>query len=241
LKTKMKFTPMIFTVACVVAMATGASQAHANSLWVKAGNTEQSMFADKVARGIGDILTIVVDENTTTTQDADLLTRDELQGGGGIGIAFNQFFNQFLKAAPRFLGLASGPSTTDDEGNTVVPVGGTNNITIPTLDFAASGEWNAGGRTANKLTISNRTAVTVVDVLPNGNLVVEGSKIIRTGVEDQYAYMRGVVRPVDIQADNTISSTRIADAQVEFVPAGELTDAQRKGWLLRAWDKVKPF
>jgi flagellar L-ring protein precursor FlgH len=241
LKTKMKFTTMIFTVACVVAMATGASQAHANSLWVKAGNTEQSMFADKVARGIGDILTIVVDENTTTTQDADLLTRDELQGGGGIGIAFNQFFNQFLKAAPRFLGLASGPSTTDDEGNTVVPVGGTNNITIPTLDFAASGEWNAGGRTANKLTISNRTAVTVVDVLPNGNLVVEGSKIIRTGVEDQYAYMRGVVRPVDIQADNTISSTRIADAQVEFVPAGELTDAQRKGWLLRAWDKVKPF
>lgn len=232
---------MIFSVACVAAIATGASQAQANSLWVKAGNTEQSMFADKVARGIGDILTIVVDENTTTAQDADLLTRDEYQGGSGIGIAFNQFFNQFLQAAPRLLGLASGPSTTDDSGNTVVPVGGSNNITIPTLDFASSGEWNAGGRTANKLTVSNRTAVTVVDVLPNGNLVIEGSKIIRTGIEDQYAYMRGVVRPVDIEADNTISSTKIADAQVEFIPAGELTEAQKKGWLLRAWDKVKPF
>lgn len=237
----MKLKPLFLTIASVGVTALGASQAQANSLWVKAGNSEQSMFADKVARGIGDILTIVVDENTTTTQDADMLTRDEYQGGGGIGIAFNEFFNQFLRATPRLLGLATGPSTTDEGGNTVIPVGGSNNITIPTLDLAASGEWNAGGRTSNKLTISNRTSVTVVDVLPNGNLVVEGAKIIRTGVEDQYAYMRGVVRPVDIQADNTISSTRIADAQVEFIPAGELTDAQKKGWLLRAWEKVKPF
>jgi len=232
---------MFFSIACVAAVVTGATQAQANSLWVKAGNSEQSMFADKVARGIGDILTIVVDENTTSTQDADLLTRDEYQGGGGIGIAFNQFFNQFLQAAPRLFGLATGPNTVDENNNAIVPVGGNNTITIPTLDLAASGEWNAGGRTANKLTINNRTAVTVVDVLPNGNLVVEGAKIIRTGVEDQYAYMRGVVRPVDIEADNTISSTRISDAQVEFVPAGELTEAQKKGWLLKAWDKVKPF
>jgi flagellar L-ring protein precursor FlgH len=237
----MKLTPMFFTLASVAIIGTGVPQAQANSLWVKAGNTEQSMFADKVARGIGDILTIVVDENTTSSQDADLLTRDEYQGGGGIGIAFNQFFNQFLQAAPRLFGLATGPTTTDENGNASIPVGGSNNITIPTLDLAASGEWNAGGRTANKLTVSNRTAVTVVDVLPNGNLVVEGAKIIRTGVEDQYAYMRGVVRPVDIEADNTISSTRISDAQVEFVPAGELTEAQKKGWLLKAWDKVKPF
>jgi flagellar L-ring protein precursor FlgH len=53
--------------------------------------------------------------------------------------------------------------------------------------------------------------------------------------------MRGVVRPVDIAADNTIPSTKIADAQVEFIPSGQLTEAQKKGWLLRAWEKVKPF
>ena len=228
---------MFFTLASVAVIGSGIPQAQANSLWVKAGNTEQSMFADKVARGIGDILTIVVDENTTSTQDADLLTRDEYQGGGGIGLAFNQFFNQFLQAAPRLFGLNS----SNAGGNATVPIGGGNNITIPTLDLAASGEWNAGGRTSNKLTVSNRTAVTVVDVLPNGNLVVEGAKIIRTGVEDQYAYMRGVVRPVDIEHDNTISSTKISDAQVEFVPAGELSESQKKGWLLKAWEKVKPF
>ncbi len=53
--------------------------------------------------------------------------------------------------------------------------------------------------------------------------------------------MRGVVRPIDIEAGNTVSSTKIADTQVEFIPEGELTEAQKKGWLLRAWDKVKPF
>lgn len=224
-----KATPVLLSIVCVAAIATGIPQVEATSLWTKAGNNEQSMFSDKIARNIGDIVTIVVQENTTTTQNADLLTRDQYQGGAGIGIALNSFLNQFLQAAPKWFGMATGIPVKDDD------------VTIPTLDFAATGEWNAGGRAANSLTVSNRTAVTVVDVLPNGNLVVEGAKIIRTNQEDQYAYMRGVVRPVDIEADNTVPSTKIADAQVEFIPAGQLTEAQKKGWLLRAWEKVKPF
>ncbi|MFM8364411.1 MAG: flagellar basal body L-ring protein FlgH [Verrucomicrobiota bacterium] len=226
---KAKSSTLLFSMVCAVAVATGVAQAQANSLWVKAGNSEQSMFADKIARNIGDILTIVVDENTTATQNADLLTRDEYQGGAGIGIALNSFLNQFLQAAPKWFGMATGIPVNDGD------------VTIPTLDVAATGEWNAGGRSSNVLTVTNRTAVTVVDVLPNGNLVVEGAKIIRTNNEDQYAYMRGIVRPVDIAADNTIPSTKIADAQVEFIPSGQLTEAQKKGWLLRAWEKVKPF
>ena len=83
--------------------------------------------------------------------------------------------------------------------------------------------------------------MTVVDVLPNGNLVIEGAKVIRTSQQDVYGYMRGVVRPVDISATNIVLSSKVADAQVEFVPAGELSDAQKKGWLLRAWEKVRPL
>jgi len=59
--------------------------------------------------------------------------------------------------------------------------------------------------------------------------------------ESQYASIRGVVRQADVQKDNTVLSTNIADAQVEFVPEGDLTDAQKKGWLLRFYDKIKPF
>lgn len=206
-----------------------ATPVHATSLWVKAGNNEQSMFADKIARNIGDILTIVVQEDTSTSQTARIKTYDSVQGGAGIFPALNATFNQFLQALPSWISSAAGVPYKDGD------------VTIPTLDLAAKGEWNGGGDTQNTLTVTNRTAVTVVDVLPNGNLVIEGAKIIRSAQESQYAYMRGVVRPVDIRADNTILSTQVADAQVEFIPEGELTDAQKKGWLLKAWEKVKPF
>jgi flagellar L-ring protein precursor FlgH len=215
--------------ASVIAGIASAPSTRATSLWVKAGNTEQSMFADKIARNIGDILTIVVQEDTSTSQTARIKTYDSVQGGAGIFPALNATFNQFLQALPGWISNASGVPYNDGD------------VTIPTLDLAAKGEWNGGGDTQNTLTITNRTAVTVVDVLPNGNLVVEGAKIIRSAQESQYAYMRGIVRPVDIRADNTILSTQVADAQVEFIPEGELSDAQKKGWLLKAWDKVKPF
>jgi flagellar L-ring protein precursor FlgH len=201
----------------------------AGSLWLKEGSNEQSMFADKIARNIGDILTIVVSEDTSTQQTARIKTYENTQGGTGIFPALNATLNGFVQALPSWLSKSSGGAVDQ------------NDVTIPTLDIAAKSEWNGGGDTQNTLTLTNRTAVTVVDVLPNGNLVVEGAKIIRAGQESQYAYMRGIVRPIDIASDNTIPSTKIADAQVEFIPEGELSEAQKKGWLVRIWDKIKPM
>jgi flagellar L-ring protein FlgH len=215
--------------ASLIAGIAGPVTVQATSLWVKSGNSEQSMFSDKIARNIGDILTIVVQEDTSTSQTARIKTYDSVQGGAGIFPAINSTFNQFLQALPGWISTAAGVPYKDGD------------VTIPTLDLAAKGEWNGGGDTQNSLTVTNRTAVTVVDVLPNGNLVVEGAKIIRSAQESQYAYMRGIVRPIDISSDNTILSSQVADAQVEFIPEGELTDAQKKGWLIKAWDKVKPF
>ena len=83
--------------------------------------------------------------------------------------------------------------------------------------------------------------MTVIDVLPNGNMVVEGVRLVRFSGETQYASLRGIVRPVDVQKDNTVLSTNIADAQVEFVSEGSLTEAQKKGWLLRLANKASPF
>ena len=141
--------------------------------------------------------------------------------------------------------VCSGSSNSTSSGNvtaTVSPYAPViNNVSIPTFDLTAKSDFDAGGSTTDRLTADNRTTVTVVDVLPNGNLVVEGGKIIRIGKDTQYASMRGIVRPLDVQSENTILSTQIADAQVEFVPAGDLTEAQKKGWLARFYDKVKPF
>jgi flagellar L-ring protein precursor FlgH len=226
----MKFSSVSLVSACAFSVfAFGVKPAQAGSLWLKEGSNEQSMFADKIARNIGDILTIVVSEDTSTQQTARIKTYENTQGGTGIFPALNATLNGFVQALPSWLSKQSG-GTVDE-----------NDVTIPTLDIAAKSEWNGGGDTQNTLTLTNRTAVTVVDVLPNGNLVVEGAKIIRAGQESQYAYMRGIVRPIDIASDNTVPSTKIADAQVEFIPEGELTEAQKKGWLVRIWDKIKPM
>lgn len=222
-------TPIL--AACAAALALAAPmQSRAGSLWINEVNNERSMFADKVARDIGDTVTIVVDESTQVTQTAALQTFDNSQGGFGLFPALNATLQGFMQAIPGVVSKATGGNVAEDD------------VDIPTLDFATTGKWNGGGETENTLNVQNvGTAVTVVDVLPNGNLVIEGAKIIRTSNENQYGYMRGIIRPVDIASDNTIPSSKVADAQVEFIPEGELTEAQKKGWLLRAWDKVKPF
>jgi flagellar L-ring protein precursor FlgH len=226
----MKFSSAsLFSVCAFSAFTLMGNSVQAGSLWLKEGSNEQSMFADKIARNIGDILTIVVSEDTSTQQTARIKTYENTQGGTGIFPALNATLNGFVQALPSWLSKSSGGAVDQ------------NDVTIPTLDIAAKSEWNGGGDTQNTLTLTNRTAVTVVDVLPNGNLVVEGAKIIRAGQESQYAYMRGIVRPIDIASDNTIPSTKIADAQVEFIPEGELSEAQKKGWLVRIWDKIKPM
>ena len=217
-------------IACAATVLATSATSLAGSLWVNENNNERSMFADKVARDIGDTVTIVVDETTNVSQTATLATYDNAQGGFGIFPALNAALQGFLQAIPGLVSQATAGSVAEED------------VTIPTLDIASTSKWNGGGETENTLDVQNvGTAVTVVDVLPNGNLVVEGAKIIRTANENQYGYMRGIIRPVDIASDNTISSSKVADAQVEFVPEGELTDSQKKGWLLRAWDKVKPF
>jgi flagellar L-ring protein precursor FlgH len=72
-------------------------------------------------------------------------------------------------------------------------------------------------------------------------MVVEGVRLLRFSGETQFASLRGVIRRADVQSNNTVLSTNIADAQIEFVSEGSLTDAQKQGWLLRLTNKANPF
>jgi flagellar L-ring protein precursor FlgH len=82
---------------------------------------------------------------------------------------------------------------------------------------------------------------TVVEVLPNGNLVIRGSREIEVNGETQYIVLEGVVRPVDVASDNTVKSTQIADAKIYYTGRGVLTDKQKPGWLARLLDHIWPF
>jgi flagellar L-ring protein precursor FlgH len=81
----------------------------------------------------------------------------------------------------------------------------------------------------------------VTQVLPNGNLVIEGKRLVRVNNEEQVMILSGVIRPRDVAADNSILSTLVADAKIFYSGEGVIADKQRPGWLSRGLDKFSPF
>ncbi len=112
---------------------------------------------------------------------------------------------------------------------------------LPSSSAAGKSTYSGGGDISNSQSLSARAAVVVSDVLPNGNLVVEGVRIVRFSGETQYVVLHGLVRPDDIARDNSIVSTNIAEARVEFHSEGALTEAQKRGWLSKTYEKLRPF
>ncbi|NND44726.1 MAG: flagellar basal body L-ring protein FlgH [Xanthomonadales bacterium] len=110
-----------------------------------------------------------------------------------------------------------------------------------TLDFGLGSENSFGGESAsnqsNKLTGS--ITVTVAQVMPGGNLYIQGEKWIEINQGNEYIRLRGIVRPVDILSDNSILSTQVADARISYSGTGATADANRMGWLSRFF--VSPF
>lgn len=172
------------------------------------------MFGDRRARQVGDILTVIVQESASV-QASQRTTTDK---SASIDSSVSSFF--FDPSASGF---------------------GTHNGALPAINMSGSNDFTGGGAITNRQSITARAAVTVIDVLPNGNLVIEGSRYVAYSGEKQYAVLRGIVRPADIQTGNTVFSSSIADARVEFLSQGTISSAQRKGWITRVFDTINPF
>jgi flagellar L-ring protein precursor FlgH len=100
-----------------------------------------------------------------------------------------------------------------------------------------SGEGDAAARNV----FSGNIAVTVIEVLPNGNLLVSGEKQVSIGQGTEYIRLSGVVNPYFISTANTISSANVADARIEYKATGAISEAQVMGWLTRFFMSVLPF
>lgn len=125
---------------------------------------------------------------------------------------------------PSFLPLAN-----TDDNNLDFSLGSTH-------DFKGQGDSDQ----SNKLT--GDISVSVVEVLPNGNLVVRGEKVITINQGNEYIRISGMISPRDIDANNSISSKRIADAQISYVGDGPTNDANVVGWLSRFFvSAIMPF
>lgn len=225
-------------VAAVLAFELLAScPLHAGSLWREGITDERGMCADKRARVVGDVITIVVQETASVNNTLNLTTNKETKGNDGLA---SNLINTFISAVPNVLiGRKNNASNLYNVGYS-----GTNKIilpSIPTLSGTGSNSFTGGGSIQNSQTISARVAVQVIDVLPNGNLVVEGVREITFSKERQYASLHGIIRPYDVRPDNTVDSTNVANAQISIVSEGTLTDSQKKGWLKKINDKISPF
>jgi len=185
----------------------------ADSLW-KGDMAPTSMFADKKAHRVGDIVTVVIQENNGTSRNNNTTTSRT----SGIDASVSSFLY-----SPGASGLM------------------TKNGQMPAMSMTGKNTFNGGGTIANQEIISAQIAVKVIDVLPNGNLVLEGRRQTAFSGEKQEAVLRGTVRCDDITATNSVYSYNIADASIQYFSRGALTDSQNKGWFTKVWDKVSPF
>ena len=119
--------------------------------------------------------------------------------------------NSILASAPMILG---NPTSVETEIRT-------------TKNFKGEGEANQSN------SLRGDISVTVVELLPNGNLKVRGEKRVTLNQGDEYIRLSGIVRPVDIDPDNTISSDKVADATIMYIGEGAMADASKMGWLAR--------
>jgi len=228
MKTKSKFiSKPLATVAfgCLV-----LSSLYAGSLWREGITDERGMCADKRAKRIGDIVTVVVSENAALTNTLNLTTNKKSTTDTNV---VSNMVNQFITAVPNTL-LGRVLQSGQKQGSIIAP-------TPAPLAVSGTNSFTGGGAIQNSQTVTTSAAVTVVDVLPNGNLVIEGIREVTFSKERQFVSLHGIIRPYDINPDNTVASVNIAEARVQVVSEGSLTDSQKKGWLLKLNEKINPY
>ena len=109
------------------------------------------------------------------------------------------------------------------------------------LNATSASAFSGEGEAANKNAFSGNMTVTVIDVMPNGNLLVSGEKQVSVGREQEFVRISGIVNPSFVSAFNVIESSKIADARIEYKSSGQVADGQMMGWLARFFLTVMPF
>jgi flagellar L-ring protein precursor FlgH len=184
-----------------------------NSLWRQGS---RAFFKDQRAARIGDIMTVRV--RVTDRAQLDNSTRRSRTNAEGFG-------------AENLFGL-------ETEVTKILPEG-TKAEALVNLDSSSKSEGAGSVRRAEQL-VTNVAAV-VTQVLPNGNLVIEGKQEIRVNFEVRELIVAGVVRPEDIEADNTIDSAKIAQARIAYGGRGQITDVQQPRYGQQVMDILLPF
>ncbi|KAF2393517.1 MULTISPECIES: flagellar basal body L-ring protein FlgH [Pseudomonas] len=181
--------------------------AAANNGSIYQAGFEQNLYSDRKAFRVGDIITITLNERTQASKGAN---------------------SQIDKTSKTNIGLTSlfggGLSTNDPVGSGSL-----------SLDAGYSGDraTNGASKSGQSNSLTGSITVTVADVLPNGIIAVRGEKWMTLNSGDELVRIAGLVRADDIATDNTVSSTRVADARITYSGTGAFADASQPGWFDR--------
>lgn len=195
----------------ICCLVLSAPMSKGESLWTDKGMGAR-MFADRRAMAVGDIITVVIQETSRIS-------------------------------ASKATSTDKSTSTQDQINRLIyssVPIFEQNGE-LPGNDWSSSSSFSGGGSISDEQSAQTQLSAVVIDRQPNGNLVVEGIRRTVLNEEKNYVIIRGLIRPTDIRSDNTVLSSRIADAEVEMIAEGSLTEAQRRGWLTRLQNWLSPF
>ncbi|MGE4291854.1 MAG: flagellar basal body L-ring protein FlgH [Desulfovibrio sp.] len=180
-------------------------------------NTAEFLYEDNRANRVGDIVLVVVSEVADASSKAE--TTSDRTSTNKYGITAAPDKGTLLGGAMDTLGLTPSLAIESNNANT----------------------FEGKGETTRNTELTATVASRVVRMLPGRVMQVEGARRVRVNNETQILVVRGLVRARDIQADNSVPSSSLAEAQIELYGEGVLADKQRPGWLTRILDNVWPF
>jgi flagellar L-ring protein precursor FlgH len=187
------------------------------SLWtdVKSGGT---LFVDYKARKIGDIVIVQIIESSSASNSNTTSTSKTTTYNAGV----NSFLGMPLDFGMKnFMGMGEPFS--------------------PNVGAQTKNDFQGDGNKQKSDQVQATIAARIIDVLPSGNLVIEGAREIVVDQEKQVITVKGVIRQKDIGPNNVVASTSMADAQITYSGKGMLSDVNKKGWLAHFVDWVWPF
>ncbi len=184
------------------------------SLWT--GRQANGLVADSRATNVGDLVTISITETAKASEIAN--TKTSKDSGVKVGITSLLGLSFPMKAF----------SKKDAEVDTAIE---------GTVGNVSDGQ----GKTERQSSFTSYLTARVIQVLPNQNLMIQGQRQMRINNETEVVTLTGIVRPQDIDRNNIVPSSKVAEARVMISGAGVVSDKQRVGWFQRFFDHTWPF
>lgn len=176
----------------------------ADSIYPVEGSS--AIYNEKRARRVGDVITVMIQENTQATQAAS---------------------SQSQKSAGLVIGAGSGFIGSGLYGSNVL-TNGTNNIGI-----GAGSSHQGQGTSSRGTTITGEMTAKIVSILPSGNYMIDGNRYVEINEEKQTIEVTGEIRPDDIASDNSVLSSRVANAKIKFTGTGPASETAKPGLITR--------